>query len=580
EVSFIKPVKTVDYIGEFIYENNEIALIQHEEGRIVPALDAGPRTYEYEYYLKDHLGNTRVVFTTDPKTIDFGLNYESNSADPDDETLFDNLQNVITADIHDRVDAGNESFNHTNVQALNGAADGVIGSVLTIPVGAGDKVSAEVYAKYLAPTGTNNPAAAVGNLVIGAITGTTGTGIYEGAITSGYGSGGTVTSLINTNASSTEPMAFINLLFLPDDVTGSIATDHFTFKQVTSASSNSQAILALDQPYEAPESGYVVIYLSNESAQLTEVYFDDLKVTVNEHPVIQTDDYYPFGMQMAGGYQRVTAKENRFLYNGKEKIEDLGIDWYDYGARMYMSDIGRWSVIDPMNEIMPEWSPYNYTLNNPLRYIDPDGMIPFPVHLNFKGFKRRVSSWFGKRNVRNNPRATVNHKGLDINFGSGNDDFGASVIATHDGKVHEVKDNPDGNGGRKVVIQAEDGSFQTLYFHLSKVTVSKGDEVKEGTKIGEIGSSAFGSETGADTHLHYGIKKRNEKTNKLEWFNPTEGKGNEESNIVDPQSWLEDPLGDAYKNIVDASSAGNLDDVSKWIQEFERLKKEQEDENN
>ncbi len=310
------------------------------------------------------------------------MNYESNSSDPDDEALFDNLQNVITADVHDRVDAGNESFNHNQVQLLNGATNGVVGSVLTIPVGAGDKISAEVYAKYLAPTGTSNPAAAIGNLVIGAITGTTGTGIYEGAITSGYGSGGTVTSLINTNASSTEPMAFINLLFLPDDVTGSIATDHFAFKQITSASSNSQAILALDQPYEAPESGYVVIYLSNESAQLTEVYFDDLKITVNEHPVIQTDDYYPFGLTF-NSYQRVTAKENRFLYNqgtgdkvfNTERIIDLELNMDMTKYRMYDYAIGRFTSIDPLADAAGQeiLTPYHYAFNNPLRYSDPLG---------------------------------------------------------------------------------------------------------------------------------------------------------------------------------------------------------------
>ncbi|MEM6526522.1 MAG: RHS repeat-associated core domain-containing protein, partial [Bacteroidota bacterium] len=363
--------KTTDYVGEFIYENNELQLIQHEEGRIVP--DPATGNYDYEYYLKDHLGNTRVTFTTKPKTIDFTLNYEGNSADPDDEALFDNLQNVITADVHDRVDAGNESFNHTNVQALNGATNGVIGSVLTIPVGAGDKVSAEVYAKYLAPTSTNNPAAAVGNLVIAAITGSTGTNNYEGAINSGYGSSGTVTNLINANSSGTEPMAFINLLFLPDDVTGSITTDHFAFKQVTSASSNNQAILALDQPYEAPEAGYVVVYLSNESAQLTEVYFDDLKVTVEEHPVIETSDYYPFGLTHAGGFKRVTAKENRFKFSGKERIDDLDLGWDDFGARMYMSDIGRWGVMDNFADIYLNLSPYNYVANNPIILTDPDG---------------------------------------------------------------------------------------------------------------------------------------------------------------------------------------------------------------
>jgi len=102
--------------------------------------------------------------------------------------------------------------------------------------------------------------------------------------------------------------------------------------------------------------------------------------------IIEENNYYPFGLKHEG-YNILTGNPAyNYGYNGKELQKETG--WSDYGARMYMSDIGRWDVIDPLTEQMRRFSPYNYAFNNPIRFIDPDGNSPrdtYGEHSAFNG---------------------------------------------------------------------------------------------------------------------------------------------------------------------------------------------------
>lgn len=108
--------------------------------------------------------------------------------------------------------------------------------------------------------------------------------------------------------------------------------------------------------------------------------------------ILEENHYYPFGLKHSnyntnrvdfdrdenGGIfavlRPVERGEYQYKYNGKELQDELGLNFYDYGARNYDAAIGRWMNIDPLAETFYHLSGYNYVNNNPINSTDPNGM--------------------------------------------------------------------------------------------------------------------------------------------------------------------------------------------------------------
>lgn len=109
------------------------------------------------------------------------------------------------------------------------------------------------------------------------------------------------------------------------------------------------------------------------------MYFDDFKVTHTKSPVVESQDYYPFGLTF-NSYQRENALINKFKFQGQEHVDDLGLNWDSFKWRNHQPDIGRFFNVDPLAEKFYYNSPYAFSENKVTTHVELEGLEAFGIH--------------------------------------------------------------------------------------------------------------------------------------------------------------------------------------------------------
>jgi RHS repeat-associated protein len=195
----------------------------------------------------------------------------------------------------------------------------------------------------------------------------------EGASTTSTGVYNWVTTGVPTTP-ATVPRAYVNWILFNEQFVP--VASNCGYDMVSSTADN---IKSHSDALSIGTSGYLYVYCSNESN--VDVYFDNLQVIQSRGPLLETNNYYGFGLAMAGISDKAVKTNyvlNKFRYHGKELqnqefANGTGLEEYDYGARMQDPQIGRWTSADPKSEKYFSSSPYNFVDNNPVSRLDPTG---------------------------------------------------------------------------------------------------------------------------------------------------------------------------------------------------------------
>ncbi len=378
EVSNEGTTTETDYISGRQYENGSLDLLMHAEGRTI----FGDSSFVQHYDLKDHLGNVRLTFSSETVQASMSASMETGGNSPAlEEQYFDNIAETRqTLEFHNATKPTTDEPSPNKVATLNAANGRTQGPSLKQVVHRGDSIHLEVKASYEehskkkvqaggilgAITGLFNPSAA-GREMVGA------TETLNEALAG--------TTLLNRDKTGV-PKAYLNYVVLNEDQQvvdqGFVPVSEAARIETGNRKSGDRSpVLRIDSvnhetlavDLDIAENGYLYTYVSNESNWDVDVHFDQMTMSMSssQPTVVQNNDYYPFGLTHQ---QPLNDPTNKYLYNGKELQNELGLGWYAYGARMYDPAIGRFPTIDPISDQFVHVSPYNYAQNNSIRFID------------------------------------------------------------------------------------------------------------------------------------------------------------------------------------------------------------------